>query len=359
MNAKERYIAVFQETGRKKLERVPSFVQYIREEFIDLHKNSILNDFRGELFNNLYFDIPMSLGFDSIFALFPSSIKFESVRVKNKEGKEIRIGIDGEPIHKKGFYYEGGYIQDLDILEEVENNVKIIDNEENIKKVLKYYEKLSSKIFPVLMVDGIFDKTWRAMGMSLFSKNIAKNSNFYQKIVQFYARICEINIEGLINALDSTDLVVNILDDVAYKNSLMISPLQWRRDYLKPYQKINSMIRDAGLISQVHSDGDVTELIPSLQEAGFLGLQGWEGGCDPYYINEHFPNFVVIGFGDVLQTLPYGSEEEIKKHVKSLMAALKENKHFIIGPSTVIFKEIPLENVKTFLAASKQYGFYQ
>ena len=124
------------------------------------------------------------------------------------------------------------------------------------------------------------------------------------------------------------------------------------------YKEINSLISDASMISQIHTDGDATELISSFKKAGFLGLQGFEGGCDPYFVNEHHPDFVIVGFGEVSYVLPYGSSNEIELHVKELLDALKENKHFIIGPSTVIFKEIPLENVNKFINAAKTYGKY-
>jgi uroporphyrinogen-III decarboxylase len=108
----------------------------------------------------------------------------------------------------------------------------------------------------------------------------------------------------------------------------------------------------------MHSDGDVTIMIPVLEKIGFCGVQGWEGGADPRIINEKYPNFVVNGFGDISQIIPFGSKEEIFSHVKDLMDALKENRHFIIGPSTVIYEGIPFENVEFFIEASMQYGKY-
>ena len=71
MNCYERYLAVYDDNERKKLDRVPTHVQYIREKFIDMNKESVLKGYNGKLFNDLYFDIPMILGFDSIFASFP------------------------------------------------------------------------------------------------------------------------------------------------------------------------------------------------------------------------------------------------------------------------------------------------
>jgi uroporphyrinogen-III decarboxylase len=99
-------------------------------------------------------------------------------------------------------------------------------------------------------------------------------------------------------------------------------------------------------------------MVPILKRIGFSGIQGWEGGADPFFMNENHPDFVIIGFGDISQVIPFGSKEEIFNHVKELMDALKENRHFIIGPSTVIYEGIPFENVEYFIGASKRYGKY-
>ncbi|MFX0136544.1 MAG: uroporphyrinogen decarboxylase family protein, partial [Candidatus Hodarchaeota archaeon] len=150
-----------------------------------------------------------------------------------------------------------------------------------------------------------------------------------------------------------------LLDDVAFKGRPMISKERWEQDFLPFYKDLISLILDANLIPQIHTDGDPTELIPSFKKAGFRGLQGWEGGADPQYINDKFPDFVIIGFGDVSHILPYGNQEQVKIHVKELIKIFKNNRHFIIGPSTVIFQEIPLKNVVIFLKAVNKYGLYK
>ena len=93
MNSYERYVAVYDESGRKKLDRVPTHVQYIREKFIVKNKEILLKNYQGKLFNDLYFDIPMILGFDSIFAPFPQSFKFKSIKIDIGEGKSVKIGL--------------------------------------------------------------------------------------------------------------------------------------------------------------------------------------------------------------------------------------------------------------------------
>ncbi|MHA1669491.1 MAG: uroporphyrinogen decarboxylase family protein [Promethearchaeota archaeon] len=358
MHSRERYLAIYDDRLRLKLDKVPKFVQYVRNEFITKNKIEFSRNSLISPINNNYFKVPYDLGFDAVFAPFPLSVKVRSIKIEKKNGNTIRIGEDGQAKQKKTAYYEGGFIHSLEILDDLRSNMKIIDRSEQILKIIRIYERLSKNIFPILMVDGLFDRIWKSMGMDIFSRNFRKKTRLYQELIKFYAEITRLNIEGLINATGNRGKVLNILDDMAYKGRTIISPERWSQDFSPIYRDITAIVKDAGLISQLHSDGDVTELIPSIIKAGFQGLQGWEGGCNPYYINNHFPNFVVIGFGDVSQVLPYGNNEQIIQHVKDLMKAFKENRHFIIGPSTVVHEKIPLKNIKLFISSADKFGKY-
>ena len=358
MNARERYLAVFDEKTRKKLDKIPTNVQYIREEFISKYKAEIMKDYNGKSSNNSYFDIPYVLGFESIFAPFPLSYKVKPLKLRDESGRLIIIKENGQAMKRKSSYYEGGFITSIDILDELRANLKQVDNSDYVKKAIKLYEKLAPLIFPVLTVDGIFDRVWKSMGISLFSRHFQKKTKFYQKLIKFYAELAKLNIEGLINATGNRGKVITLLDDVAFKGRSMISKDRWNQDFLPYYKEILSIISDAKLIPQIHTDCDPTELIPSFQKAGFRGLQGWEGGANPRFINDNFPDFIVIGFGDVSHILPYGDKKQVEEHVKYLIDIFKENRCFIIGPSTVIFKEIPLKNVKNFINAARKYGKY-
>ena len=225
-------------------------------------------------------------------------------------------------------------------------------------QTLDFYEKVGPRIFPVPAISGIFDTMWMAMTMNDFAINYRKKTKLYYEVIKFYGELCENNVQGIIDASGNRAKIINILDDVAFKGNPMISPERWEQDLGPVYKKICGMIRDAGMIAQIHTDGDVSSLIPAFQRVGFQGLQGWEGGMDPVYINEHFPDFVVVGFGDVSEILPFGTPAQVDAHVKSLMDALKTNRHYVVGPSTVIVKEMPYQNVIAFMNAVKKYGVY-
>jgi hypothetical protein len=358
MNARERYLAVYDEAKRKTLDRVPTFVQGVKNEFSVQNEDEMFESFDGELFYNTQFDAPYVLGFDSVFAGLPGSFTCDTVEVIDEQGQKQKVGHSGQISRGESTFYNKGMFFSLENLEKVWASVKKIDASNTIEKTIEYYEQISPKIFPVPMIGGIFDTMWMSMGMSNFSKNYRKNTKLYQQVIKFFAEGMLINIEGVINATKGRAGILNILDDVAFKGRTMIPADRWLQDLGPYYKEACSMIADAGMIAQIHTDGDVSELVPAFQKVGFRGLQGWEGGMDPKVTNESFPDFVVVGFGDVGEVLPFGTPDQIDAHVKGLMDALKENRHYIFGPSTVIVKEMPLKNVQLFMQAAQKYGHY-
>jgi uroporphyrinogen-III decarboxylase len=358
MNPMDRFLAVYDDEKRKNLDRVPSFVQDVKPDFFAINEEAMMDDYEGELTYSTKYDAPIVLGFDSVFSGIPGSCKTDNVEVTLDNGEKTTVGMGGQVSREGSSYYGGGALTSLENLEALSSTLKKVDSSKAIKANMEYCESIRDRIFPVTMIGGIFDRVWQAMGMKTFARHMRKRTKLYQGIVKYFAEISKMNVQGLIDATGGRSKIVNILDDIAFKGRSMIPPERFETDYVPYYKEITGMIRDAGMYAQLHTDGDVTEMIPILQKAGFQGLQGWEGGCDPFEIAEKFPDFVVVGFGDVSDVLPFGTEEEIYTHVKELMDALKENRHFVCGPSTVIVKEMPLQNVRWFMDAIKKYGKY-
>ncbi|MHA1193588.1 MAG: uroporphyrinogen decarboxylase family protein [Promethearchaeota archaeon] len=358
MNARERYLAVFDDDKRKNLDHVPRFVQYLRPEFIRLHKENFL-------VNKLPFQSSIPgfmeanfVGFESIFGDVPPGLRVSRVKVEDENGKKVAVSWNGQPISKQFGYYKRGLFFSKENFNKVRETLRVVDDSIGIRKILDHFDEISPYIFPVIGAGGIFDTLWQSMGFNYFSMHHRKNSKLYQELVKYFAELTRIKVQAIIDATGNRAGIINILDDIAFKGRPMISPERWDKDFGRYYKEICSMISDAGMKVQMHSDGDVTDMVPILEKLGFNGLQGWEGGADPIIINEKYPDFVVIGFGDISNILPFGSKLEIYNHVKELMDVLKENRHFIIGPSTVIYEGIPYENVMHFIEASRRYGKY-
>ncbi|GAB4319160.1 MAG: hypothetical protein Kow0069_22630 [Promethearchaeota archaeon] len=354
MNPRERFLAAFE---GEKPDRVARFVQGVKEDFFALHEEAILDNFDGTLLFNLTFDAPLALGFDAVFAGVPTSVRCAGAKVVDDEEKEHHVGTNGQ-VRSKTSFYAGGVLTTQEKHDAVWETVEVFDNSDAIRATAEYFSSVEHRIFPVPTIGGVFDQIWRSMGFSRFSREFGKKSQFYRNLIRDYADLTMANVEGVVRATGSKLGIITILDDVAFKGRPMISPTRFESDFVPAYQEITQVARDAGLHVMLHSDGDVTSLVPQLVAAGFEGVQGWEGGADPAVVASKYPNFVVVGFGDVSDVLPFGTPADVEAHVKHLMDCLKPNRRFVVGPSTVIVKEIPLENVVAFVEAAEKYGRY-
>jgi hypothetical protein len=358
MNARERFLKVF---AHEIPDRVPRFVQHVKEDFFIKNEEKIFEYFYGEPVFNTSLDGPLALGFDACFMDLPSTVVGGSAELYLEEyGKTFRVGLNGQIklLDQPTTFYQQGCFTSLERFEKVYATVKKVNNEEGIRKSQEYVESVQDRIFTVPSVEGLFDTIWMAMGFKTFAKEFRKRSKLYLEMIKGYFEISIGNAQGIIDAVGSRPGIICVKDDLAFKGRPMISPERWEQDFLPYYKQTAKLVHDAGMYFMLHSDGDVTDLVPSFIKAGFDGLQGWEGGADPKKVKEKFPEFVVIGFGDVSEVLPFGTPQKIEDHVKFLMDVLKPGGHYIFGPSTVIVKEMPFENVKIFMEAAKKYGNY-
>lgn len=358
MNPRERFLAIFSDTERKKLDRVPTFVQGVLSGFIQQNETALFDNFDGDLTCDPGFDAPLVLGFDSKFGSVPGAFTNDPIILLDKEGNKFETGVNATVGKEGSTYYNKGLLWCPENLEKIQAALHPVNNPNTIKQHFNHYDNLSKVICPVPFMGGIFDTMWMGMGMGDFSKHYRQRSKFYLDVIKLYGDMMLTTVEKVIETTKGQAKMICIGDDVAFKGRPMISPERWEQDIGPYYKKYAQMCKEVDIVPLMHTDGDITTLVPAFQNVGIRGVQGWEGGADPVYINEHYPDFVVIGFGDVSRVLPFGSPDEIDQHVKSLMDVLKANRHYIFGPSTVIVKEMPIKNVQIFMESARKYGKY-
>nr|MDO8088778.1 hypothetical protein [Candidatus Sigynarchaeum springense] len=358
MQAKERLLALFDGDARRRLDRVPTFVQAVNPDFIERNEDALFSDDGFDYTNNPWVDAALVLGFDGIFGDFPSAFTHEPVEVVGSDGKRHSINTEGREYHEGTRFYKGGLLTSQEILDEIRATIKPVTDTRAMQATIDRGESVASRIFLVPKTGGIFSRVLLAMGYKEFAVHYRKNSRFYREMIRFRADLLRMEIEYLVAGGGKKAGALFIADDIAYKGRPMIPPERFISDFGKHYKEILGIARDAGIIPLLHTDGDVTDMVPAFQEVGFRGVQGWEGGCDARVINERFADFAVIGFGDMNEVLPFGTGARIEAHVKDLMDALKANRHFAIGPSSVVNATMPIGNVRAFVRHARILGRY-
>jgi uroporphyrinogen-III decarboxylase len=126
-------------------------------------------------------------------------------------------------------------------------------------------------------------------------------------------------------------------------------------DFLKPYyEKIVPVIKGRGTLAMVDSDGDVTDLIPWLEEVGFEGLLPYErrAGVDVAEIRRNHPKWRMIGAYD--KTVMKDGEKAMRKEFERLLPTAKKG-GFIPSVDHQTPPDVSLDTYKVYVRLLKEY----
>lgn len=147
--------------------------------------------------------------------------------------------------------------------------------------------------------------------------------------------------------------------DIAYKNRLLFSPKVMRELFIPMLRRVCEPLKNAGLTVIFHSDGDVSEILDEMVDAGIDGLNPIEplAGMDIGAIRKRYgKRLILVGNLDCSQLLPLGSPDEIRSAVKETLRVAGKGGGLFIGSSSEIVPATPLENVLAFYEACREYG---
>ena len=135
----------------------------------------------------------------------------------------------------------------------------------------------------------------------------------------------------------------------------MITPEHFRK-YIKPsYQRMMKLVRDAGKIVHMHSDGDIRSLVDDIIEGGcqVINLQDLVNGID--WIAARFRGKVCVELDIDRQTITYGGSP---KDIDDLIREEVEKLSTPEGGLMMIYGLYPgtsLENAEAVACALEKY----
>lgn len=185
---------------------------------------------------------------------------------------------------------------------------------------------------------------------------------------------CPAALERLIEANNATAVAIAELaaeeklgpmffigDDIAYKDRLMFSPDFLRRTFIPALRNMCEPLRNAGIKVIFHSDGDVTDIIDDMLDAGISGLNPIEpmAGMDIGWLKRRYRReLILVGNVDCSQVLPLGTVEQVVEATKECLRQAAPGGGHFIGSSSEITPSTPLENILAFYDACREYGKY-
>lgn len=196
------------------------------------------------------------------------------------------------------------------------------------------------------LVDQAFKQAWMLRGMHSVLMDFLINPDLinaiYDRMYAFMSAYCARLVRAGVD-------MIQLIGDLGMQNTLFISPAVWR-DFDK--WRVRELIRELKGINPdlklyMHTDGDVRQIIEDLIEVGIEVLNPIQPECmDPVQIKRQYGDRLTLhGAVSLQRTLPFGTPEEVKAEVRHLIENCNVDGGFVLGPSNVMFKEIPPENI--------------
>lgn len=118
------------------------------------------------------------------------------------------------------------------------------------------------------------------------------------------------------------DFVV-FAEDMSYNHGPMLSRAMFDEFLLPYYRQVIPLLQEYDVVPFVDTDGDVTEMVPWLLEAGFKGVAPLErqAGVDAISLREQFNDLIMIGHFDKM-VMPLG-EAAMRQEFDRLVPLMK------------------------------------
>jgi hypothetical protein len=204
-----------------------------------------------------------------------------------------------------------------------------------------------------------FHAAYGLMGQTLFSYAIYDARDDVDRIVEVLSHNAVCHARAAAQARLCPLFFIG--DDIAYKGRLMFSPRFLRETFLPCLKRMMRPLKEAGIKVIYHSDGDLTEVLNDLVEAGIDGLNPIEpaAGMDIGWLKRRYgKRLILVGNVDCSQVLPLGSVEDVRRAVRACVRAASPGGGHFIGSSSEVTPSTPVENVLALYEACREYGRY-
>jgi len=250
-------------------------------------------------------------------------------------------------------------VEDLNILKEYEPSMKesypgYLNN--IVSKVKEYLGE--DGILSMWIPGGIFNHASRIIDLETIYMLFITDNDFYKKLMSH----CFNRVKPFIEAIISTDLdLVNMGGNTA--GGFLGSEI-FEKNVL-PYEKnLISFIKDRGKRVLYHNCGEIMNLAKSYLKLGADIVEPFSppptlGDGDLKKAKEISDGrYIIIGNIDQINVLKDGSPKIIREKVKETIEIGKPGGKFMLQPSDFLEYGTPIENVKTYVEAGKEFVNY-
>jgi uroporphyrinogen decarboxylase len=224
---------------------------------------------------------------------------------------------------------------------------------DSAKQYMDRYHKEDLAIYAGLRPFGLFNTIY-SMPMMDFAVALRDNIKLIDTMMDIFIEWNLVVLEHIQNL--GVDFIV-AYNDMAWKEGPLVSP-QVLREVFLPKMKI---VADAMKIPWAfHSDGNLTIIMEDLLSLGMNAVNPFEPPCmDLKIAKQKWGDRICLwGNIDLVNTLPYGTVEEVEAEVKQRIEDAGQGGGYICASANSITDFCKVENVLAMTRAVKKHGVY-
>ncbi|MGQ9554718.1 MAG: uroporphyrinogen decarboxylase family protein [Anaerolineae bacterium] len=140
-------------------------------------------------------------------------------------------------------------------------------------------------------------------------------------------------------------------EDWGAERGLIMGPGLWRR-FIKPRMaRMFARVKEAGKFTWMHSDGDITAILPDLIEIGLDIYNPFQPDVmDVYAIKKQYGDHLCFHGGvSVQELLPHGTPAQVRTEAQRLIREVGADGGYILAPSHAVLGDTPAENIAALI----------
>jgi uroporphyrinogen decarboxylase len=210
----------------------------------------------------------------------------------------------------------------------------------------------------VVVVSGkIFTLTWMLMGFQNFSLNVVLDPGFVRDV---FMKVATIQYSVLENVL-ARDYVGGVwaVDDMAFGSGPMISPEAFDEHVFPWYRKMADMCHQANSLFILHSDGDLTKLMPYLIDLGVDLLQPIDPSCmDIVAMKQEYAGRICLAGNVPNEMLRKATSAEVEKYVLHMIKHAGPGGGYCVGSGNSVPDWSDFDNFMAMRNTTLNHGKY-
>jgi uroporphyrinogen decarboxylase len=214
---------------------------------------------------------------------------------------------------------------------------------------------LPERMRVIVIIGKVLTATWMLMGWEGFGLAARFEPDL---LADVFARVAEVQYRTFERALELPKVgALWMSDDMAYGTGLLCSPAILREHVFPVYRKMGDICAERNIPFALHSDGDLTPILPDIVGCGFRALHPIEPqAMDALKVKAEWGDrLCLLGNIDV-DLLARGTPDQVAEAVRRNIDLLGRDGGYCVGSANSVTYYVPLRNFVSLIETGLSYG---